>query len=99
MFDTHCHLNYPKLYKNLPQVLKEAGNAGVTGIICIGTALVNQKSNKKAVAMPKKYSTKKLPIWASVGVYPHEDTAFKTEKLLQQLESLLTFSRTIPGAD
>lgn len=90
MFDTHCHLNYPKLYNQLPQILTAARTEGVTGIICIGTALVNLKANEKAIQIAKEQSTKELPIWASVGVYPHEDTSFKTENLLQKLGNLIS---------
>lgn len=89
MIDTHCHLNYPKLENNLEEVLKRAENAGIKGIVCVGTALVNMKSNEKALRIANKYSTNKLWIKASVGVYPHEDTKFTKEELLEKLENLL----------
>ncbi len=37
LFDSHCHLQEPELFDVLPQVMRDAGEAGVARMVCCGT--------------------------------------------------------------
>ena len=65
MIDTHCHLYDEKLYNDLDAILKNAHNANVKKMICIGDRI---KTSQKSIELAKKYQN----IFASVGVHPHE---------------------------
>ena len=68
LFDTHCHLDDPRLHDELDEVLDRAREAGVKRITTIGCAsdLVSVRS---AIAIARKH-----PSWisATVGVHPHD---------------------------
>jgi len=66
MIDTHCHLNFPELAKELPEVLARAATAGVTGYIIPGTGL---ETSKSGIALAHEYPN----IWAAVGIHPTDE--------------------------
>ena len=63
MFDTHCHLNDPRLNGNLEKIIHEAKNAGVNLLLVPGYDL---NSSYEAVRIAK--ANKK--IYAAVGIHP-----------------------------
>ena len=63
--DTHCHLQFDKLADNTEQVIKNANDANVTRLICVGTTVAD---SQKAIEYADKYKN----IWATVGIHPHE---------------------------
>ena len=64
MIDSHAHLYYDS-YRDLPEVLERAEEAGVTQIICIGTDL---QSSEKCIELAEKHPQ----LFATVGIHPHE---------------------------
>jgi TatD DNase family protein len=68
LFDTHCHLDDPRLYEELDEVLQRAKAAGVRRIATIGCAH-DVASVKSAIDIASKH-----PDWisATVGVHPHD---------------------------
>jgi TatD DNase family protein len=68
LFDTHCHLDDPRLYEELDEVLQRAKAAGVRRIATIGCAH-DVSSVKSAIDIASKH-----PDWisATVGVHPHD---------------------------
>jgi len=68
LFDTHCHLDDPRLYEELDSVLNRARESGVRRITTIGCAndLVSLMS---AVAIARRHPDR---ISATVGVHPHD---------------------------
>jgi TatD DNase family protein len=64
-FDTHCHLNHPRLAQRLGEVLERAAEAGVVNMLVAGYDL---PSSREAVALAGRYPN----LWASVGVHPHD---------------------------
>ena len=68
LFDTHCHLDDPRLYEQLDAVLDRAKEAGVRRIAAIGCAH-DVGSVKSAIDIARRN-----PDWisATVGVHPHD---------------------------
>ncbi|GAB4397931.1 MAG: TatD family hydrolase [Rhodoferax sp.] len=64
--DSHCHLNFPQLQAQLPQILQSMAVARVTRALCIGTTLEEFESvHALAMAHPN--------LWATVGVHPDNE--------------------------
>jgi TatD DNase family protein len=87
LFDTHAHLHFPDFAEDLDRVLARARDAGVRGIVTIGT---DRDSNRATVAMAERYPD----VWASVGIHPH-DAAEATEEDFAEMERLGRSSRVI----
>lgn len=68
LFDTHCHLDDPRLHEELDAVLDRAKEAGVRRITTIGCAH-DLASVKSAIDIARRH-----PEWisATVGVHPHD---------------------------
>jgi len=66
MIDTHCHLNFPELAKDLPAVLARAAEAGVRGYIIPGTGLGTSLSG---IRLAHSHTN----IWAAIGIHPTDD--------------------------
>ena len=63
MIDTHCHLTYKPLADDVPGVLGRAREAGVTGVITIGTGL---DDSRRCIAVAEQYDN----VVCTVGVHP-----------------------------
>lgn len=68
LFDTHCHLDDPRLLEDLDAVLDRAKEAGVRRITTIGCAN-DVASVMSAVAIARQHPDR---ISATVGVHPHD---------------------------
>jgi TatD DNase family protein len=68
LFDTHCHLDDPRLFKELDAVLNRAKEAGVQRITTIGCAN-DVGSVMSAVELARQHPGR---ISATVGVHPHD---------------------------
>lgn len=69
LIDTHCHLNHSEYFRDLPQVVERASQAGVFRAVCVGYDL---ESSIRSVELAKQ-----LPmVRASVGVHPHDARTF-----------------------
>ena len=42
LVDSHCHLDFPDLAENLPEIFAEMHRNGVGGAVCIGTCCTGQ---------------------------------------------------------
>lgn len=78
--DTHTHLNHPRLYRRLTEVLDRARKAGVAEMIVVGYDL---PSSELAVELAERHPE----LWAAVGVHPH-DASDVDEKALDRLREL-----------
>lgn len=63
LIDSHCHLDFPDLAGELPQVLAAMRENGVTGALCIG---VNLEDFPRVRALAEHYRH----LFASVGLHP-----------------------------
>lgn len=63
LVDSHCHLDFPELAENLPQVIERMAEAGVGAALCAGVTLERFPA---VLAIARKYPH----IFAAVGVHP-----------------------------
>ena len=63
--DTHTHLNHPRLFRRLGDVLRRAREAGVVAMIVVGYDL---PSSELAAKMAGEHEG----LYAAVGVHPHD---------------------------
>ena len=64
-FDTHAHLFNSPLLEDIESYLTQATEAGVTGILTVGTDL---QSSRVCVELANRYPS----VWAAVGIHPNE---------------------------
>ena len=65
IIDSHCHLDYEPLNKNIQEVLNRAENAGVKYFLTICTT---DSSFEKILPILKKYKN----VFGTYGIHPHE---------------------------
>ena len=65
IIDSHCHLEYEPLSKNLDSVVDRALKNGVKYLLTISTT---NESFEKIIKIISKYPS----IYGSYGIYPHE---------------------------
>jgi TatD DNase family protein len=65
LVDSHCHLNFPELARDLDGVLARMSAAGVTHALCV---CVNLRDLQSVLDIAERYPN----IYASVGVHPDE---------------------------
>jgi len=85
--DTHCHLYYKDLKNDIQAVLDRASQLGVNRFICVGTNLVDSRI---CLELAKKHK----PIYASVGIHPHDSKGVPID-YLDQIKELLEFNKMI----
>jgi TatD DNase family protein len=86
-FDSHTHLNHPRLLRKLAQVLSRAQAAGVREMIVVGYDVA---SSRVAVSLAQEQQG----LWATVGVHPH-DAASVDEATLDELRTLARSPRVV----
>lgn len=87
LIDTHCHLNFKTFAKDLPDVVRRAGEQGVEKLIVPGTDL---ESSRRAVEIAHKYPG---VCYAAIGIHPHhaQDPEFIiSDNVRHQLGELLS---------
>lgn len=78
-FDTHCHLQDPKIRADFHGVMARARAAGVIGVVLCG---YDAPSNVEAIEL----SREEPGVYPAVGFHPHEADSV-TEEMLAALES------------
>ena len=89
MIDSHCHLDAETFVTDLSAVLARARDAGVTGMICIGSGS-DIGSAHSSVALAEA----EPDVYATIGVHPH-DVARMTEEDWTTLGRLVRSSRVV----
>jgi len=79
MIDTHCHLTFDQLASRLDDVLREAKQAGVHGMISVGTS---PQQTQQAIAVAQRHTG----VYATAGLHPHYVEQFTSKTAL--LDSL-----------
>lgn len=90
LIDTHCHLPPLKHEEHLKSVLGSAQEAGVSLMVNIGT---NLKNSLEAVRLAEVFPQ----VYASVGIYPHEELEKNSKDLMVETEELLITHKKIVG--
>ncbi len=78
LIDTHAHLTFNPLRKQLEDVLMRAWDAGLEKIITVGTTL-NDSSD--AVKLAERYEN----VFSAIGIHPHEADRNKNAEGLKEL--------------
>jgi TatD DNase family protein len=89
LIDSHCHLDFPELQNELPEVLARARQAGVVTMICIGAGRDLAPAHA-AVAL----AAREPDVFASVGIHPH-DVASMTADTWLVLDDLARAPRVV----
>ena len=77
--DSHCHLDYPAIYKDLNNVIKRANENEIKYLLSICTT---EESYKKIRLIINKYKN----IYGTFGIHPHETEKHKHIKSKQILD-------------
>ena len=85
--DSHCHLFYDQILKDIDNVFYRSKKLGVNRFICVGT---NINDSLLSLDIAKKFEN----VYCSAGVHPHD--AQNVEKnYLQQIESMMQSEKMI----
>jgi TatD DNase family protein len=87
LVDSHCHLNYPGLVEELPEVLARAGEAGITHMVCICSRL-SEFDDIRKIAEAHDH------IFCTVGIHPH-DSGNEPETDVQTLVELAQHPKVV----
>lgn len=85
--DTHAHLDFPELGRDLDGVLQRAERAGVRRIVTIG---IDLESSRKAIALAQAHEQ----VYATVGLHPHGARAL-SEETIAELRELASRERVV----
>ena len=90
--DSHCHLTYYPLIKNLPEILQKCKDSKVTNLLTIGT---NIESSIQCSQISKTYKN----IYSSIGIHPSEshldiDNDSALQKLYNQNSKNIAYGET-----
>lgn len=85
--DSHAHLFFEDFKDEVPQVLARAREAGVSGIINVGTGL---EESRQAVTLTEHHPA----IFAAVGIHPH-DVGKMQDQDLSVIETLAKHNKVV----
>lgn len=86
LVDSHCHLNFPELASNLPEIFANMKKNDVGYALCVG---VNLKAFHEVLALAERYPN----VYASVGVHP--DYEEEKEPTAEELAELANHPKVI----
>ena len=82
LVDTHCHIHFSDYQLDPEQAIEDAKKSGVTHLICVGCTL---EDSKLGIEFAKRHQH----IKASIGLHPHEGSAYaEDDKVLQEFRAL-----------
>ena len=82
LVDTHCHLYFDELIKDIEGVLNRADELGVKTFICVGTDL---NDSIKSFKLAQQYDN----IYSTAGIHPHDADAAENNYIEKPRELLL----------
>lgn len=86
LIDTHAHVHFQEFREDLDEVLERAHQAGVEKMIVVGC---NETDSGEAIAVARAYE----PIWASVGLHPHD--ADRGYEALEEVDRLARLDKVV----
>jgi TatD DNase family protein len=87
LIDTHCHLAHGKLFSQIEQLLADAQDQDVRGVICAAGDL---HESKTALGLTRKYAN----VYCMAGIHPHE-ARNADDKALEQVADLAGKSKVV----
>jgi len=88
LIDSHCHLPKLKNRGELVRIITEAKQARVEKFVNIGTST---KDNPEVIKVAEAFED----VYATVGIYPHEDQEIPIPQLQEHIENLLSQHKKI----
>lgn len=76
LVDSHCHLQDKKFRDDLDDVIRRAGEAGVTAMVCIG---YDMESSGRAIDIANAHEN----IYAAIGIHPHDAKTLRPKDIDQ----------------
>jgi TatD DNase family protein len=80
LVDTHCHLTFDDLGRDIDAVIARSRQAGVNGWITVGT---DPQHNRKAIELAERFEN----MYAAIAIHPH-DAKTVTADTLKELREL-----------
>lgn len=74
MIDTHCHLNFNAFDEDRAEVVRRAGEAGISSII---NPAIDVESGAAGIALTRQHEA----VFAAVGIHPNSTAAFNPQML------------------
>ncbi|MHC4171582.1 MAG: TatD family hydrolase [Planctomycetota bacterium] len=87
LIDTHCHLTFDDLTRDIDAVIAHSQQASVTGWITVGT---DPQQNRKAIELTDKFEN----MYAAIGIHPH-DAKDMTADTLTELKELAQSEKVV----
>jgi TatD DNase family protein len=87
LIDTHCHLTFDDLARDIDAILARSRATGITEWITVGTDL---QENRKAIELAERFEN----MYAAVAIHPH-DAKTVTEDTLQELKKLAQHKKVV----
>ncbi len=91
LIDSHCHVSSRELVGEWQEVLERAAQAGVRGLIDIGTT---PAESQEIVERLEKWQGAAPKVRAGVGLHPHESVSFEPS-VISKLRALAQGSRRV----
>ncbi len=89
LIDTHCHIQFADYPLDPDEVLVQAQQAGVEGLLVVGCSLPDSQ------AAPE-FAARHEGVWASIGLHPHEAARYvRDEEALQQFKKLASQPKVV----
>jgi len=88
LVDTHCHIHSNDYKLDINKVYRDAKEAGVDKLICVGTDLADSK-------LAIEFANKHLSTWSSIGIHPHKADKYVDNKLLEEFASLASSDKVV----
>ena len=89
LIDSHCHIHDPDYGFVIDEVLSAADQAGVGGLVCVGT---DYRSSLAAL----EFAPAHRGCWSTVALHPHEAAKAPLAELDQQFQRLARLARDRP---
>jgi TatD DNase family protein len=87
LVDTHCHLTFDDLGRDIDAVIARSREAGVTGWITVGT---DPEHNRKAIELAERFEN----MYAAIAIHPH-DAKTVTADILKELRELAQNNKVV----
>lgn len=86
LVDSHCHLDFPELNAQFPELLAEMAKQGVVAAVCVGVCFESQGA---VLDLAEKHQN----LWATVGVHPDYQDCHEPD--VGELVALATHQKVI----
>jgi len=87
LIDTHCHLTFDDLARDIDAILARSRATGVTEWVTVGTDL---QESRKAIQLSERFEN----IYAAVAIHPH-DAKTVTAGTIQELKQLAQHKKVV----